>query len=293
VSVRHGVRFAGATIVRGTSVDPAGLTSIPWWMNPDAQPVVRRLIYVLAGNAAEAHVAGTSRVATPNADDARAAFESLPEDTRTYLLLAERSDGHDVPDQTAAWALAVAFTRHGREFYDLVAADTRAMVLDHLPAIVSVAHELDAGSVLSGPAIDVILAVGEPVEADDGPPTAGRWVAITTFVTGGVDVPVRIGEVLPFHDPRVQAAPHLFLPGDSPTEVLATAIEEYRRSATSPPWSATLEPGPRVMRCLRRLVGRTHGGWVPLTVGEGALARADAWYVRRWPTYFAPSVATD
>jgi hypothetical protein len=50
------------------------------------------------------------------------------------------------------------------------------------------------------------------LEADDGPPSSGDWLAIATFFTGRVELPARAGEILPFHDPRVQAVPELFVP---------------------------------------------------------------------------------
>ena len=157
-------------------------------------------------------------------------------------------------------------------------------------AIVRVAVELDAGSVLDGTAVDVILAVGEPLEADDGPPTSGAWIAIGTFFTGGMDAPARAGDVLPFHDPRVQAVPELFLSAELPGDLVAKVIHDYRLKAMSPSSSTALVAGPRVVRCTRRLVGRTPGGWTAITVVEGDLVRADAWYVARWPTFFEPSL---
>jgi hypothetical protein len=288
VSVRRGVTFAGVTIAGGMRVDPSGLRSIPWWRHPDREIVVKKLMYLLSGNAAEAFAAGTSRAPTPNADDARAAFAALPETTRSRLVKAERAESDCVPDAAAAWALTVAFTPHARLFFDLLAVETRAMVRDRLPAIASVARELDRGAVLTGAAVDVILAVGEVVEADDGPPVAGRWIAITSFATG--EIHAQVGEILPFHDARVQAVPELFLPSDSPEADVAKAIEDYRRKSMSPTSSRDLAPGPRVVRCTRRLVGRTRGGWTAIRIAAGQLAPATAWYVTRWPSYFEPSV---
>jgi hypothetical protein len=85
-------------------------------------------------------------------------------------------------------------------------------VQQHAIAIGAIAVELERGCVLDGTSVDVITAVGERIEADDGPPISGEWIAITSFVTG--EFHARVGEVMPFHDPRVQAVPEMFIPSD-------------------------------------------------------------------------------
>jgi hypothetical protein len=295
VSIRPGISHAGLTIAYSPQVDPTSLSEIPWWLNhPDLAPVVRRLHYLLAGNAAEAMATGTGRVAVPVADDARAAFEALPQAARTELLAAEAAvDG--VSDNAAAWAQTVAFAgvADATLFFGLVAQGVRRFVSERLEAITAVAVELQRGSVLDGVAIDTILAVGELVEAEGGAPTSGSWTAIATFFVGDSEKPALVGETHVWHDARVQHAPQLFVSADTPSDAIQKAIDDYRIAAMSPEPIGTkpLRPGPGVARCIRHLLGRTRDGRLAINVARGTLLGNESWCVRRWPSYFAPSVA--
>jgi hypothetical protein len=293
VSIREGARHAGVTITIGRDIDPSALSFLPWYINPDLAPVVRSLHHLLAGDVAEALAFGTGRVAAPDADAAQAAFDALPEANRTGLLNAEAStDGQS--DRARAWALAVAFCGpSARLLYELAYQDLRRDVSQRMCTIESLASELLITSVLDGVAFDTILSVGQPVDGE-GPPTSGRWTAITTCFIADVEEPARVGESLPWHDRRVQCVPELFLPTSSPPDVIRRAIDDYRKASMSPEpvGSRRLEPGPGVVRCVRRFVGRTRNGG-SITVARGDLARADAWYVRRWTDKFEPSVVED
>lgn len=73
-----------------------------------------------------------------------------------------------------------------------------------------------------------------------------------------------------WHDARVQRVPELFVPADAPPERIQKAIDDYPLAAMSPERSETrrLEPGPGVVRCVRRLVARTRDG-LAITVALG------------------------
>jgi hypothetical protein len=101
-----------------------------------------------------------------------------------------------------------------------------------------------------GAAIDVIRAVGELVETDDGPPKSGTWSPLTTCHIAGVEDPARMGDSYPWHNTRVEGAPQLFLPADALAEVIEQAIDDYRAAAQSPrpAHDKPLKPGPGVSK---------------------------------------------
>jgi len=96
-----------------------------------------------------------------------------------------------------------------------------------------------------------------------------------------------------WHDVRVQHAPQLFDPADSPSDAIQKAIDDYRIAAMSSESIGTraLRPGPGVVRCIRHLIGRTRDGRLAINVSPGQLLRNESWVVRRWPSHFAPSIA--
>jgi hypothetical protein len=292
VSVRPGSRHDGVTIARCPRVDAAQLSDIPWWTNPDLGPVVRELHWCLAGTLAEGLAHGTGRGIAPDADLARVAFEALPDARRTGLLQAEAvTDG--TSDEALAWAVAADFCGpDAKAFLDLVYPGIRRFVSEHAVAIIAIAAELQQGSILDGPAIDTVLAVGEGVELSDGAPTSGTWTPLTTVFVSHVEAPARRGETYPWHDARVQRAPALFVPADAPACVIEKAVSDYRdaaAAAATPKSPMKLATGPGVVRCTRQLVGRTRDGRMAITVGIGDLARAESWYAKRWPMFFEPT----
>jgi hypothetical protein len=176
VSIRPGHCHEGITIARGRHGNGGELAAIPWWINPDLGPVVRELHYILAGRVAEALAFGTGRVAGPDPDRARLAFDALPVAKRTSLLNAE-VETEGTSDEARAWALAADFCGpDAKAVLDLVYPGIKRFVSDRAAPIFAVATELQAGSVLDGPAIDTILAVGENVDLADGArhPAHGR-----------------------------------------------------------------------------------------------------------------------
>jgi hypothetical protein len=146
---------------------------------------------------------------------------------------------------------------------------------------------------LDGAALLTIMAVGETVELQDGPPTSGRWTPVTTVFVAGSDQPLRVGLTYAWQDGRIQrAAPELLLPADAPSELLQKARSEYRSRpiASDPEPSRALEPGPGVVRCIKRLIARTRFGFVAVRFAPGDLVRTDSWPARQWPDHFEPSV---
>ena len=292
VSIREGVRYAGLTTIRGRRVDPTPLAELDWFINPDLADVVRELYVTMAGRIAEGLVTGTARVAAPDAVVARIAFEVLPEETQAGLLKEEAaSEAHS--DEARAWALLVDFFGlDAARFYDIVFEGARRYVYDRAVAIVSLAIELDRGAVLDGGSVATILAVGEPVDVDDGPPTSGDWTPLAMFFIAGVDQPVRVGEPYPWHDPRVQRSPGLFIAADAPPDDIQEAIDDYRNRAITPESRPRrLVPGPGIVRCIRAFVARTRDGLIASSIAEGELVRAESWQARSRPGYFAPSEA--
>jgi hypothetical protein len=292
VSVRRGRSNTGQTIVRLPRHRPGASAAVAWQRNPQLDLVVRKLRYVLAGDIAEAMLAGTGRFDAPSADAARATFDALPDAARTALLAAEAAEA-GTSDLAHAWAIAVDLCGPGdaSAFLDLVTGGVRRSVAEHAAEIMALALELHRGSVLDGPAVAAIAALGEPVEADDGPPTSGSWISIATFVAGGIDVPARVGETYAFDDPRVVHSPGLFLPADASAEVIRRALDDYRIGSM---WSESgltaLQPGRRVVRCVAALVARTRDGRPAIRIARGELVCKDSWVVTRWPRHFRPSM---
>jgi hypothetical protein len=290
VSVRAGVAFSGLTILLGTSFDSTGLSGMLWWLSPDLERVVRELHYLLAGAMSEG-LGTSSRPVFVDADAARAAFEGLPESTRTSLVAAEGA-GEVISDEARAWAHAVNFAGpDASQFLNLVTPGVRRLVLEHAPSIATVAAELDRGSVLSGLGVATIIGAGEPVDGDDARPRSGTWTPIAMAHIATFEEPVRMGDVLPWHDPRIQRSPGLFIPADADADVIHRAVAAHRSGARSPDTGPTprLKPGPGVVRAIRGFVRRSRNG-VPVRVAAGSLARTTAWYVRRWPDEFEESV---
>jgi hypothetical protein len=286
VSIRPGARHTGVTILRSPSPQPLG--RLPWWLDPDLGDVVRDLTCTLAGEIAEGLAVTSGRVPAPSADDMRTAFDGVSDASRSRLLAAESDPAGALSDRAQAWRLAWAFCGDlALPFLDLVRAEVRARVQESAGTIANVASELMRGAVLDGAAVDTILAVGELVDADDGRPTSGIWTPIVTSFVGDVDRPARVGDVLPWHDARVQTAPDLFVPADAPSETVQEAEAAYLARATAPA-RAPRRPRPMVT-CVRRLVGRTRDGRAAVTVAAGESIAADSWAARRWPTHFEPA----
>ncbi len=282
VSIRQGAAHDGVAIVRSGPLGPT--SDISWWMHPDLGPVVRELTHTLAGEVAEGLAVPTGRVPAPSGREMGDAFHALSSETRSRLANAESAATPAISDQARAWELATSFCGDlAIPFLDLVRAEVRARVNEHAAAIAAVAEALIEGSVLDGAAVDTILAVGELVEANDGRPTSGMWMPIVTTFVGEIEHAARVGEALPWHDARVQGAPEVFLPAESPEDVIRDAETAYLARATAPPKPPTGRP---TVACVRRLIARCRDGRLAVLVNAGEEVPSDSWWVRRWPDYF-------
>jgi len=290
VSVGPEAGRGGRTVLRGSPFDARPLSMIPWWKSPDLEPVARELHCILAGTIAESL---STQPLFASAAAARAAFEATLDASHRHRLEPEEA-AEAASDAAKARQLAVDFAGTGAtQFLEWLTLDVRQLVLENAEAIAAVAVELERGSVLDGTAVDMILALGEVLEAEAGPPTSGQWTPITTYFVADVDAPARVGEAYPWHDPRVRrGARDLLMPADTSPELLQQAIADHRRRAMSPEPVApsTLGPGPGVLRCVRPIVlRRSRNGLTAANVKQGAMIRAESWIARRWPGYFEPT----
>lgn len=143
-------------------------------------------------------------------------------------------------------------------------------------------------------------------------PKSGYWTPIDTAFVAGAFTPVRRGERYAWDDPVVQAAPGLFVSAELPPDEVSRAATAYRNSSLdeTAAMAATMDrttssgirvhipgplvPGVGVVRCVRSMTSTLPsplaGGPSLIRVRRGDLAIASAWYVRRWPSHFEPSI---